>query len=114
MWLMHSDYHRRALELAGARAKYGQDSPQAAEIVAEIRASMKWNLNFATDNQRYWQQRVSRRVLHGNHYDSWPMRERYVTCRPYVFALRNTKAEAYATAVADAAGLRSCWHRDQH
>ena len=110
MWLMHSDFHRRALVLAGARAKYGPDSAEAQAIVTEIREAMKWNLNFATSSQQHWGARVSRRPLRGNHYDSWGMREKYVTCRSE-YSPRHKQALDYATSLAITAGRPTHWHR---
>lgn len=111
MNLLHQQYHRKALEIAGARAKYGYDSPQAQELINEFRQLIRYSLAYDTKAQRNWQARAAKRVLHGNHYDSWIAREKYVTGRYNTFDERSAKALDYANAAAAKAGLPRYWHK---
>lgn len=110
MWLKHWQWHDWALKIAGARAKYGDDSEEAKRVIGEARQQMRWNLDNCTANQRHWQ-RVSRRVTHSNHYDSWTTREKYVTGR-WEYDERQKKAIAYSAAQSAAAGLTARWHKE--
>ena len=69
----------RQLVIALAGIK-GMGSDAYAYGVELALAARKATLRRATERQREWGTKVSRRVVRGNHHDSWSMREGYVRC----------------------------------
>lgn len=102
------DMQERALRIAGARAKYGNEDPRTLAEIAAARAAIRDALRQATLWQRAWQARVSPNPLRGNHHDSWEAREDYVRANA---TFRRSIAAAYAESVRLSAGYPERWHR---
>lgn len=102
------DMQERALRIAGARAKWGEDDPRTQYEIAVARAAIRDSLRQATLWQRQWQSKTSPSPLRNRFHDSWTARERYVRANP-TFDTRI--AERYAREVATAAGYPQGWHR---
>ena len=65
------------ITLAGIKGMGSDAYAYATELALACR---KDTLRRATEWQREWGSKVSRRVARGNHHDSWSIREGYVRC----------------------------------
>ena len=69
-----------ALAIAGARAKYGEESSELDKARESLRQLIRWNLEWHTITQSKWRVNCSRRIARNNHHDSWAIREKYARC----------------------------------
>ena len=80
MILMTKQAKELSLMVSGARARYGEGSPELAQAKQALRELMRNNLNWWINTQSEWRVRCSRRIARNNHHDSWAIRETYARC----------------------------------